>query len=588
MRRIAVLVSAGLILAGLAVSPASATDFTVNSTADTSGNCVTPGGTCTLRAAIAAANASFGADTITLPAGTFNVSSSLNIPNGTVTIKGAGARSTVFTATSVNGVFTVGAADVQITDVGFRDLTGSYGMAVSKSGAGTLRLERVRITGSKTTATNGYGPLYLTAGNLVIHDSEISGGTGTSSNNTYGAIYAAGGLEMINSTIHGNAYGGSSGQAFGGGVFVAGTGVIRNSTLTGNSMAGAGISGYGGNIYNNGTLTVTDSIIGEGGTPMAAYRNCAGNPITFTGRNVISDESCGAANANRIIASAQLGSLQDNGGPTNTRSPTATSPAFNASPACVTTADQRGQGRPMGAACDIGAVEVGADTAVELSPAVSNPPASSNVGFVVKFANAGMDNVVGLTGEVSFVGAAALTGVTLDGCSISGLTVSCVLGDMSHSQSKTATVFVQMPQSGTVTGTATVASPLPDPNPANNTAATTVTVAGDAAAGGGGGDASPAPGPAPLPGVCSNLIKGTGKADRLTGTAGSDRITGLKGNDRLRGQAGADCLSAGPGKDVVKARDKTRDVVKCGPGRDRVFADKIDKVAKDCERVRRK
>lgn len=414
----------------------------MNTTSDApGGDCVTPGGTCTLRAAIAAANASFGADTITLPAGTFTVGSPLSIPNGTVTIRGAGARSTVFTATNLNGVFSIGAADVQVVDVGFRDLTGSFAMAFSKNGAGTLRLDRVRITGSKTTAANGWGPIYVVGGKLVMHDSEVSGSTGTASNNIYGAIFAGGDLEMVNTTVHGNAYGAGS-VALGGGVYLVGAGVIRNSTITGNSVAGAGISGNGGNLFNGGSLTVTDSIIAEGSTPQAAYRNCAGNAITFTGKNVISDTTCGAANANRIIAPAQLGPLQDNGGPTNTRSHALTSPAFDASPTCVSTEDQRGQGRPIGAACDLGAVELGADTKVELSAVVANPPAGSNVGFIVKFGNGGLDAVPGLTGQVSFTGAAAVTGVALDGCTISGTTVSCALGDLTNSQSKVATVFV--------------------------------------------------------------------------------------------------------------------------------------------------
>jgi Ca2+-binding RTX toxin-like protein len=56
-----------------------------------------------------------------------------------------------------------------------------------------------------------------------------------------------------------------------------------------------------------------------------------------------------------------------------------------------------------------------------------------------------------------------------------------------------------------------------------------------------------------------------------------DFITGRGGNDHLYGGRGNDTLSGGPGKDVIV----------CGPGRDAVTADRFDRVAADCERVRR-
>ena len=55
----------------------------------------------------------------------------------------------------------------------------------------------------------------------------------------------------------------------------------------------------------------------------------------------------------------------------------------------------------------------------------------------------------------------------------------------------------------------------------------------------------------------------------LTGGAGRDRIFGQAGNDRIR------------------ASDGTFDVIGCGDGLDVVFADKVDLVGVDCERVAR-
>jgi hypothetical protein len=42
------------------------------------------------------------------------------------------------------------------------------------------------------------------------------------------------------------------------------------------------------------------------------------------------------------------------------------------------------------------------------------------------------------------------------------------------------------------------------------------------------------------------------------------------------------------GNDVLSVRDARRDRVVCGAGRDRVVADRLDVVARDCERVTRR
>jgi hypothetical protein len=61
-------------------------------------------------------------------------------------------------------------------------------------------------------------------------------------------------------------------------------------------------------------------------------------------------------------------------------------------------------------------------------------------------------------------------------------------------------------------------------------------------------------------------VLGTSKADRLVGTRRRDKICALAGNDQIR------------------ARDGRRDVIDCGPGQDRVRADRLD-VTRNCERV---
>ena len=74
----------------------------------------------------------------------------------------------------------------------------------------------------------------------------------------------------------------------------------------------------------------------------------------------------------------------------------------------------------------------------------------------------------------------------------------------------------------------------------------------------------------------------------MNGGLGNDRLIAGPGDDRLVGGKGRDSMLGGPGNDTVKARDGVRDFVKCGAGKDRVVADKVDRVTKNCEKVKRK
>ena len=111
-------------------------------------------------------------------------------------------------------------------------------------------------------------------------------------------------------------------------------------------------------------------------------------------------------------------------------------------------------------------------------------------------------------------------------------------------------------------------------------------------------------------------ISGDSGRDQIVGIAGSDRISGGSGNDfingggrfsrgdradRISGGAGNDKLvdyqsgkettgdrfSGGPGNDKINDRDGNRDYIDCGRGRDDAYVDRKDKVARNCESVRR-
>jgi hypothetical protein len=83
-------------------------------------------------------------------------------------------------------------------------------------------------------------------------------------------------------------------------------------------------------------------------------------------------------------------------------------------------------------------------------------------------------------------------------------------------------------------------------------------------------------------------LAGNAGRDSVLGNQGNDRLTGGAGPDRLRGGGGRNRYSGGSGNDRVFARNGKTDRVRCGKGRDRVIADRQDRVAGDCERVRRR
>jgi hypothetical protein len=179
-------------------------------------------------------------------------------------------------------------------------------------------------------------------------------------------------------------------------------------------------------------------------------------------------------------------------------------------------------------------------------------------------------------------------------------TLTCDLDFLSGELVGEVEIVVRVTRPGTLVNTATVAAAERDPDASNNTASATVSV-----------PAQEPSVPAALKGVTkrgsagANVLRGTAFADVLYGLAGNDKLLGLAGNDRLYGgpgqdevlgAAGNDTLNGGPGRDLLAAgagsdalqsRDGTRDVLRCGTGRDTVLADKLDSVARDCEKVKR-
>ena len=87
----------------------------------------------------------------------------------------------------------------------------------------------------------------------------------------------------------------------------------------------------------------------------------------------------------------------------------------------------------------------------------------------------------------------------------------------------------------------------------------------------------------------SDRLYGEGGMDMLKGKGGGDSIFGGEGNDKVNGGHGRDRVEGGKGDDLVRggthgvANDHARDLLLCGPGRDRVYFVPVQDVLRDCE-----
>ncbi len=135
------------------------------------------------------------------------------------------------------------------------------------------------------------------------------------------------------------------------------------------------------------------------------------------------------------------------------------------------------------------------------------------------------------------------------------------------------------PRSGGPSGAAGTGGPCLLPQLGTDAKDTPVTLppsgAGDAIRGRGGNDS--------LRGDDGDdCLFGNQGRDRIDGGSGADRLKGGADNDRLKGGAGRDVIGGGPGADTIGARDGERDRVRCGPGKDKVRADRKDKLGVGC------
>ena len=366
--------------------------ITVTTLADPTG----VAGTCSLRQAIANANAKSdltggdcaagtGNDTIIFTVtGTITLGGTLPDIANTLTIDGTGQTVTVsgnndYVVLIVDSSATLTLNDLTIAD-GSAEGTGEEGDGGGVTNNGTLTVTNCTFSDNSVSIDFGggiynKGPLNVTnstfSGNsapirggaidnensLTVTNCTFSGNSATGSFGEGGAIYNDGTLTVNNSTFSGN-----SATHPGGAIYSNGTVTVTNSTFSGNSAA------TGGGIYNNAAtsaVTVTSSILAT-----STGGNCAGTgtpPVTDDGYSISDDATCSFTysqnSTNPLLATA---GLANNGGPTYTIALQATSPAIGLIPNPTSYAncpgfDQRGALRPAPTYtdCDSGAYEYG-------------------------------------------------------------------------------------------------------------------------------------------------------------------------------------------------------------------------------------
>jgi hypothetical protein len=388
-------------LAALAARTAQADTYTVATTADPSITaCPSATTSCSLRQLILYVEAHpFPPDTIVLPPGTYTLEHGQLLIEGSMSIVGPGAQSTVIQEPVPTDREAAGdrVFDIEGVSEGLTPIVSISAVEVAGGDASANPVDQfsggdIRNTGVLTLTedwiTNGFacsgGGIGNEAGTLTIDRSLISGnhsacgGADSGGIENYGIPASSGTpnlpghLTIEDSTVADND------ARLVGGVYSwndpDNTMTIANSTIANNSSqdepSGAARGPGGGLGVGEGAVRIQNSILADNveiAAGVTTPTNCAPGPgLTSLGGNIDSGTDCGLSDtvpgqADQSETNPLLGQLQNNGGPTMTMALLPASPALDKVPAagadCPVT-DQRGVSRPQGPACDIGAFEL--------------------------------------------------------------------------------------------------------------------------------------------------------------------------------------------------------------------------------------
>jgi CSLREA domain-containing protein len=400
--------------------------YIVTKTADTNdGTC--GDADCSLREAIAAANATADNDIIVFALPLFSSPQTITLSgselvmtnNGALTVAGPGANRLTISGNNTSRIFR--SADATVTLSGMR-LTGGNGVSSvnNNSGgailndAGNMTLLDLIVTNNTTTGSAGGIRNSGTGSLMSINRCVITSNTSATSSAGGLQNFSTSALTVLNSTFAGNISGG--GTVGGGAMQANGMVSISNSTFVGNT---SNTNGGGGAINSNGSLLLLTNVTitgnasnGNGGglhrgttnangfirnSIIARNNGAAASPdvtnsaggLASQGNNILGavGTSTGWVGSDLLTFTDGLTPFGFHGGFGMTQIPFPGSAPLNAGQNCVLdltctannpptalTFDQRGAPRPVGSAVDIGAVEAAPDYVAILPSAVSGVP----------------------------------------------------------------------------------------------------------------------------------------------------------------------------------------------------------------------
>ncbi len=388
----------------LQTAPQSGPDFVVTSNSDgsTNGICdsVGTGDGCTLREAITAANANANDSIITFSGvtGTIQLESALPTLSTGISIQGPGANLLTVRGEGASDQYRI--FDVNVV-VSLSGLTLSNGSVLDNGGAirnsGTLTVTACAVSGNSANLGGGgiynSGALTVVGSTLSGNNAVVQGGGLWSSTNLSGTA-----CTVRNCTLSGNS------ALTGGGIYNgAGLTSIENSTITNNTaqsgqgsgVASAGDSGTRSEVKNSIVAGDVASDVDFTGGGLNSFQSNGYNLIgsgTSVGEFVESGDQSGVS-----AAQLKLGSLANNGGPTQTIALLFGSPALNAGDPTYSTpltTDQRGTGfaRVLGGRLDIGAFEALSLVIGNVTVTEGNS-GTANATFTVTLSGAGLQTV---------------------------------------------------------------------------------------------------------------------------------------------------------------------------------------------------
>ncbi len=236
---------------------------------------------------------------------------------------------------------------------------GVFRVSNDRQGAMVIQLSTIADNRVPDADTSQAGGMYIQGVDLTLVDSTLARNQAKGA----GALFIGPGttMNLTNVTIAENL----ASSSLAGGIFISSdsvTGRIRNCTFARNKAPGdvafAAATVGGGDVVLQNTIFEGQEV-GNGWNPITCrnqFQEGGGNiqwPVERSGGG--SDDPDALCSPDTLVAEVHLGPLQDNGGPTETCMPEATSPAAGHGSDCPDR-DQRGEQRSQ--RCTSGAVEI--------------------------------------------------------------------------------------------------------------------------------------------------------------------------------------------------------------------------------------